>query len=64
MQDLEEHIAHLTRIIDDLNDVVTAQAKKIDKLESRVDMLMRREAERDSQGSGGVFLGDERPPHY
>jgi SlyX protein len=27
-------------------------------------MLMRREAERESDGGGGVVLGDERPPHY
>ena len=25
---------------------------------------MRREGERDAQQSGGVVVGDERPPHY
>ena len=64
MQHLEEQIAHLTRTVDDLNDVVTAQQADIDTLKRRVQLLMEREAQRESEGSGGVFLGDERPPHY
>jgi SlyX protein len=27
-------------------------------------MLMEREAAREQEGTGGVVLGDERPPHY
>lgn len=64
MTHIEEQIAHLTRVVDDLNDVVTRQQATIDTLERRVHMLMQREAERDAQGTGGVILGDERPPHY
>ena len=64
MQHLEEQIAHLTRTVDDLNDVVTAQQADIDTLKRRVQLLMEREAQREAEGSGGVFLGDERPPHY
>ena len=61
---LEERIAHLTRLTDDLSDTVAAQAKEIDRLTARVEMLMRREAEREAEAPGGVVLGDERPPHY
>jgi len=25
---------------------------------------MQREASREAEGTGGVVLGDERPPHY
>lgn len=64
MEDLEEKIAHLLRAMDDLSDVVARQAREIDVLERRVAMLMQREAERQSEGSGGVVLADERPPHY
>jgi SlyX protein len=64
MQHLEEKIAHLTRTVDELSDVVAAQQTEIDILTRRVQMLMRREAERESDGGGGVVLGDERPPHY
>ena len=64
MQELEEKIAHLTRTVDDLSDVVARQSEEIVALNRRVHMLMQREAEREAQGSGGVVLGDERPPHY
>ncbi|WP_072776713.1 SlyX family protein [Marivita hallyeonensis] len=61
---LEERIAHLLRVTDDLSDTVAAQAKEIDRLTARVEMLLQREAAREAEGSGGIVLGDERPPHY
>jgi len=64
MEKLEEKIAHLIRTIEDLSDVVARQESEIATLNRRVFMLMQREGERDAQGSGGVVLGDERPPHY
>ena len=64
MQALEEQIAHLTRTVDELNEVVTRQQGDIDRLNKRVQMLMEREAQREAEGSGGIVLGDERPPHY
>ena len=64
MQELEEKIAHLTRTVDELSYVVARQEAEIATLTRRVAMLMQREGERDSEGSGGVVLGDERPPHY
>lgn len=64
MQNLEEQIAHLTRAVDDLSDIVTRQQAEIDRLSRHVRMLMEREAEREAAQSGGVILGDERPPHW
>ncbi len=64
MQQLEEQIAHLTRMVEEMSDVVAAQQGEIDHLTRRVAMLMQREAEREQDQSGGVVLGDERPPHY
>lgn len=64
MDHLEERIAHLIRTVDELSDVVARQQTEIDVLTRRVAMLMQREAEREAQGSGGVVVGDERPPHY
>ncbi len=64
MERLEEQLAHLTRTVDDLNEVVVRQQKEIDRLTHRVEMLWQREAEREAEGSGGVVIGDERPPHY
>ncbi|CRL12925.1 SlyX family protein [Phaeobacter italicus] len=64
MQHLEEQIAHLTRTVDELSDVISRQQGEIDRLTHRVAMLMERERARDQEGNGGVILGDERPPHY
>ena len=40
MQHLEEQIAHLTRTVEELNEVVTDQAARIEKLEGRVAALL------------------------
>ncbi|MBV1896608.1 MAG: SlyX family protein [Rhodobacteraceae bacterium] len=64
MLDIEEKLAHLTRTVDDLNEIVARQQDEIDTLTRRVHMLMQREGEREAQDSGGVVIGDERPPHY
>ncbi|WP_300036117.1 SlyX family protein [uncultured Roseobacter sp.] len=61
---LEEQIAHLTRTVDELSDIVARQENEIATLTRRVHMLMQREGERDSQATGGIVVGDERPPHY
>lgn len=64
MEKLEEQIAHLTRTVEELSDVVARQEAEIATLTRRVFMLMQREGEREAQASGGVVVGDERPPHY
>ncbi|MCJ8138700.1 SlyX family protein [Falsirhodobacter halotolerans] len=67
MDHIEEQIAHLTRMVEDLSDVVTAQAREIDRLTRRVGLLLEREAEREAQegGAGGTIpLADQRPPHW
>ena len=64
MDHLEEKIAHLIRAVDDLSDTVARQDSEIAILTRRVEMLMRREAERESDMGGSVTLGNERPPHY
>ena len=64
MERLEEQIAHLTRALDDVSDTVARQDAEIAVLTRRVEMLMRREAERDEGAGGSVTVGNERPPHY
>ncbi|ETW13889.1 hypothetical protein ATO8_03326 [Roseivivax marinus] len=61
---LESHIAELTRQVDDLSEVVARQDTEIARLAARVDMLLRREAEREADGSGSHVYTNERPPHY
>lgn len=64
MQDLEERIAHLTRQVEDLSDVVARQADEITTLQRRVLRLMERAAESEAAGGGSVTLADQRPPHW
>ena len=64
IETLEEQIAHLTRTVEDLSDIVARQERELALLTRRAQMLMEREAERESQGGGGGVVGDERPPHY
>ena len=61
---IEERLAHVERLLDDLNEVVARQSREIEVLTKRVQLLMEREAARELESSGGVIVGDERPPHY
>jgi len=60
---LEDHIAHLSRTVEDLSEVVARQDAEIAVLQRRVQMLMARQGARDGDGGAAVF-GDERPPHW
>ena len=64
MEKLEEDIAHLTRTVEDLSDIVAKQEGEIADLTRKVFMLMQREGERENSQGGGIVSGDERPPHY
>ncbi|WP_102107473.1 SlyX family protein [Oceaniglobus roseus] len=63
-QTLEERIAHLLRTTDELSDIVAEQQTRIERLERRLEMVMRREAERELSEGGTVPLADQRPPHW
>ena len=59
---LEERIAHLTRAVDDLSDVVARQSKEIDRLTRLVGLLAEREADREQ--TGGSPEANVKPPHW
>jgi SlyX protein len=61
---IEERMAHLLATVEDLSDVVARQDAELRALTRRVEILLRREAEREADSPGGVIIGDERPPHY
>jgi SlyX protein len=58
---MEERVAHLIRMVDDLSDVVAAQATEIDRLTRRMAMMMDRVGD---AGDGGAVFTDQRPPHW
>jgi SlyX protein len=61
-QAIEERIAHLTRSVDDLSDVVTRQGRELDRLTRLVGLLAEREAEREVTGGSGE--ANVKPPHW
>lgn len=61
---MQEALAEALRVVEDLNEVVTDQANRIELLERRVNMLMTRAAEQEAEQASGLPLSDQRPPHY
>ncbi|WP_172300405.1 SlyX family protein [Pseudoruegeria sp. HB172150] len=61
---LEEKLAHLQRVADDLSDEVASQAREITLLKRRLGMLMEKEAEREAEASNTIPLADQKPPHW
>ncbi|MDT0681891.1 SlyX family protein [Roseicyclus sp. F158] len=61
---IEEELAHLRRVTDDLSEVVARQETQISRLEARVAYLTRRAADDEAAQSGGAVFTDETPPHY
>ena len=61
---LEEQIAHLTRTVEELSDIVARQETELALVTRRLAMLMEREAGRKLAGCGSDPLADQRPPHW
>jgi len=61
---LEEQLAHLQRLTEDLSDIVARQETEIERLTRRVGMLMQREAEHAADAGGTIPLADQKPPHW
>ncbi len=64
IQKLEEGMAQLGRVVEELSDVIARQEDEINQLKRRQGMLMTREAEREASEGGGVVIGDDKPPHW
>ncbi len=62
LTDIEIHLADVIRVNDDLSLIVAKQQKELDRLGKLVQLLVEREAERESDG--GEFVADQRPPHW
>ena len=62
--ELQERLAHLERLTDELSEVVARQDAEIARLTRRVEMLMRAEAERQAGEGIAPPVADERPPHW
>lgn len=61
--DLESRLAHQDQLLNELNDVVTAQQAKIMQLEELCRALIDR-VRSAGEGVESSDPADERPPHY
>lgn len=59
---LEERIAHLTRAVEDLSDVVARQARELDRILRLTQLLVEREAGREADGA--TPDANQKPPHW
>ncbi|CAM3073748.1 SlyX family protein [Paracoccus nototheniae] len=64
LQQMEEALAHLTRLTEDLSEVIARQDADLARLTRRLDLLMRAEAERQADAPGSLPIADQPPPHY
>lgn len=64
MEDMQAHIAHLQKTVEDLSDIVARQDEEISTLQRQIKLLLTREAEREVEAGGTVPLADQKPPHY
>ncbi|SLN53700.1 hypothetical protein AQS8620_02355 [Aquimixticola soesokkakensis] len=61
---LEEQVAHLTRTVEDLSDVIARQERSLDAATRRLALLLERAASAELDMGGSVPLADQRPPHW
>ena len=61
---LEEKIAHIQHMHDDLNMVVFRQGKTIENLNSQIEELKEKLESLKSPQSSQEVINDDKPPHY
>ncbi|QDT11414.1 SlyX family protein [Planctomycetes bacterium K23_9] len=62
--ELEMQLAHLQRMFDQLNDVVTDQSMRLDKIALEQKKLREKVQNSQTGSDGPVDPLDEKPPHY
>jgi len=61
---LEEKIAHIQHILDDLNMVVFRQGETIENLNNQIKELKEKMEVLKSPQSSQEVINDDKPPHY
>ena len=61
---LEEKIAHIQHMLDDLNMVVFRQGETIENLNNQIKELKEKMEVLKSPQSSQAVINDDKPPHY
>ena len=62
--ELEEKIAHIQHMLDDLNMVVFRQGETIENLNNQIEELKEKLESLKSPQSSQKVINDDKPPHY
>ncbi|MGB7347896.1 MAG: SlyX family protein [Pirellulaceae bacterium] len=62
--ELEIQLAHVQRMFDQLNEVVTEQALRLDQVVAHQKKLSEKIAKQQNDGDSPVDPLSEKPPHY
>ena len=61
---LEEKIAHIQHMLDDLNMIVFRQGETIENLNNQIEELKEKLENLKSPQSSQEVINDDKPPHY
>ena len=61
---LEEKIAHIQHMLDDLNMVVFRQGETIENLNNQIEELKEKLESSKNPQSSQEIINDDKPPHY
>jgi SlyX protein len=64
LADLEIQLAHQSKLLEELNEIVRAQWAEIDKLTRSVTVLANRLVNVEDEGKKGTPGDEPPPPHY
>ncbi len=64
LTELEEMVAHLSRTVEELSDVLARQDGELALMAHRLQTLMERAAEQELAAGTTAPLADQKPPHW
>ena len=62
--ELEIKLSEVTKLSEELSDIIAKQANRLDIAERRVQLLMERAAQDEANSSNGITINDNLPPHW
>jgi len=62
--ELEIKLSEVTKLSEELSDIIAKQANRLDIAERRIQLLMERAAQDEANSSNGIIINDNLPPHW
>ena len=62
--ELEIKLSEVTKLSEELSDIIAKRANRLDIAERRIQLLMERAAQDEANSSSGITINDNPPPHW